>query len=107
MTPLGISKLLRSILASKLHQKDQCSSAVIPGARRPWSSASELALSRTHKRAGDERDLTGGYFTRPQWQRTGDKPMATKRSTSKKSKQTKTLHKAKKLEATKALAIKR
>jgi hypothetical protein len=33
--------------------------------------------------------------------------MATKRSSTKKSKQTKTLHKAKKLEATKALAIKR
>jgi hypothetical protein len=35
ITPLGISKLLRLMLASNLHHKDQCSSAVIPGARRP------------------------------------------------------------------------
>jgi len=37
-------------------------------------------------------------------QRTGDKPMATKASTTKKSKLTKTLHKAKKLEPTKTLS---
>jgi hypothetical protein len=60
----------------------------------------------TPKRAGDEHNLTDGCF--PGRSHTiGDKPMATKSSTTKKNKQTKTLHKAKKLEPTKALMIKR
>jgi hypothetical protein len=61
-------------------------------------------MSMTPERASDVRDLTGGFFSRPRLQRTGDKPMATKASTTKKSKLTKTLHKAKKLEPTKTLS---
>jgi len=64
-------------------------------------------MSMTPERTSDEPDLTGGCFLRPQSQPTGDKPMATKSSTTKKSKRSKMLHKAKKLEPTKALVIKR